>query len=349
MAVSSVPRHPDVARVETPRGLWRVRRLPETTTAERLGFVHASLAEMHAAGIEEIPVAASLPGRDDTILILADRLFDAQRWLPGTAAAAPRARGDERADVPATLTDPLFDEVAAVLARCHTATERPVTGDGAVGSLNRMADAVRRTWEAHRAALRPVVASTPAVQRWVRVGERVLPAASATIAGSPALSDAADVVTHHGLWPARILVDGDRVRGLVGWDETAVGSPLIDLAQLAGRLRGWDAETAERTLVAYGSVRPLSPELRRVLPAVVALDLVAEAGRLLVLAFVPRSAEAAPPAAALRAGAQDLLQSLERIAAVVAKGDAPDRPVRRAWRHRPRPADAPRRPSRRPR
>lgn len=303
---------------------------------------------MHTAGIEEVPVAASLPGRDDTMLILADRLFDAQRWLPGSAAAK-RARGDERADVPAILPEPVFEGVAAVLARCHVATERPVSGDGAAGSLNRMANAVRRTWEAHRAALRPVAASTPAVQRWVRVGERVLPAASATIAGSPALGDAPEVVVHHGLWPTRILVDGDRVSGLVGWDAAAVGSPLIDLAQLAGRLRGWDAETAEHVLFAYGSVRPLPPELRRVLPAVVALDLVAEAGRLLVLAFAPRSAEADPPTAALRAGAHDLLQSLERIASVVAKGDAPDRPVRRAWRHRPRPADAAPRRGRRPR
>jgi hypothetical protein len=160
---------------------------------------------------------------------------------------------------------------------------------------------------------------------------------------APPEGPGARVVLHLGLWPAHVLLGerrdgGDDAIGLIGWEGAAAGSPLLDLAHLTTRCRGWSAPNAELVLAAYAALRPLAPEERRGLPAVAALDLVAAAGHLLDLAYGPRGEEAWPPPTALRAGAEFLVASLEAAAAVAAQGDAPRKGAARRWQHRPKPS-----------
>ena len=100
-------------------------------------------------------------------------------------------------------------------------------------------------------------------------------------------------VLHLGFWPAHVLLEGDSLTGLLGWERVAAGSPLLDIAQATLRLQGWSDEAVEVALGAYAETRPLSPEERRLLPAVAALDAVATTGRLLEQTYAVENRPAA--------------------------------------------------------
>lgn len=134
-------------------------------------------------------------------------------------------------------------------------------------------------------------------------------------------------VLHLGLWPAHVLLDGDALTGLLGWERVAAGSPLLDLAQATLRLQGWTEDAVETVLGAYGEVRNLAPEERRLLPAVAALDAVATTGRLLEQTYAV--AGAGRPPTALRAGIEMMLRSMTALDRAL---NAPsDKSRRRTW------------------
>jgi len=336
-----------LARVEAATGAWKLRRWPEEVAGERIAFVHQVLA---AAAGGAVPAAATLPEGEGegTVLTLAGRRYDAQRWLPGRPAVSPAASQFVGATdhLPAVLPEATVAELASLLGRLHRETAvLAIRRAAPAAPLAGLVPAVRRAWAGQRERLRPVAARTPEIQRWLAIGERALPAAEAALSASPVLEQPPIAVLHLGLWPAHVLLADPPtggVAGLIGWEGAAAGSPLLDLAQLVVRCRGWSAGAAELAIAAYGESRPLPPEERRLLPAVAVLDLVASAGAILDLAFGP-DAEGAPPSR-LRGAATSFVNSLEVAAGVVAQGERPAKHARR-WQHGPRPAPAPTRPA----
>jgi Ser/Thr protein kinase RdoA (MazF antagonist) len=332
-----------LVRVETPSGAWAVRRWPPATTEARIRFVHSVLRQARDAGIALVPAAADGHG-DDGLLLLGGTHYDAQSWLPGRPLGRslpdlPSAEG--QINLPTSASPALMTNLIETVARFHTASE-PLARRPSVPAapLQRVASVVRRAWEGHRARLRPIAPRTPAVQRWLRVSEQALPAAVGALERQPANWQETSVAGHHDLWPAHVLTerhgDTQQLTGLVDFADLAAGSPLLDLAQLVGHFGGWSAETAELTVETYASIRPLLPEQRRLLPAVAALDLVAEAGWLLVVTYAtPRPDDALPPKE-LRLGADALVASLEVTATVVLHGDTRPSPTTRKWVRRPR-------------
>ncbi len=330
-AVAEMPGRGDLAIVEDGGRRWRLRRWPVTATAERLHLVHRLLGRAHDEGVSALPTVASLPGTTgDTVLRRAGALYDAQMW-PAGASLAP-----DGLDLPSPVSSDLLREVARTVARVHQATEQLADEPGVPAlPLGAIVAAVHDTWNDQRERLRPVAPTTPPVQRWLRVGERALPAVAETLDRADDALKETSVVIHADLWPYRVVAPSDRLVALIGWDGATAGSPLLDIAQLVTHLGGWHAERAEEVLAAYHTVRPLPPELRRLLPAVAALDLVAVAGRALNAGY-RRRADGVPPPHGARAGAEALVASLEAVTRVVEAGDRPTKPMARRWERGPR-------------
>jgi Phosphotransferase enzyme family len=338
-AVEPVPGHDDLGRVETDAGAWRLRRWPPATTEARLQSTHAAMRLARELGVDFVPDVAALPD-GGAILTRDGRRYDAWRWQPGAPverATALAPADDRRVDLPAILPDAAFAAAIGTIARMHAASQSE-TRPAAVAELPLagLPTVVRQAWGAQRSVLRPLAPALPPVQRWLATGERVLPAAEQALA-AVSVADMGEALTHLGLWPAHLLLEGDRLGGLLGWESAAWSSPLLDLAQAIVRLRGWTAASVETALAAYGDQAPLSGEARRLLPAVAALDLVPSAGSLLVAAY--GSGAVAPPSA-LRVGIRSLLASLDVAAGALAQATAkrkpaPARAARTAGRDRP--------------
>ena len=365
-AVLAVGDRNHLARIETASGVWKVRRWPSTIVARRIAFVHAAMGQARQEGVPVPEVASLPPARGGGTVLSADgQHYDAQRWLPGRAALpTPSIAWPHLTDhLPLALPDELVAEAARQVARVHRATSGlAIERDLPLVGLDGLEPAVLRIWSGHRDRLRPVAVNRPDVQRWLALSERTLPLAREAMAASPVTSNRPSVILHLGLWPAHLLFldDGkataemgeERVvepgllnssgsttlTGLIGWERAAAGSPLLDLAQLIVRCRGWNAGAAELAIAAYCEVRALPPEERRLLPTIAALDLIATAGTVLDLAFGP-TADGAPPSR-LRAAVTFLVNSLEVVANVVAQGERPVRHGRR-WEYGPRTAPPP--------
>lgn len=335
-ALTPVPDSDHLLRVSAPSGEWCVRRWPQAITTARVEFVHALLTRLREAGSALVPAVAALPpSRQGTILVLGGFLYGAQSWLPGTPPPGPVvvAGSDGRhVNLPGALPPPAMTELIATVARIHAATETLARApDVPRATLRDVAAAVGRAWQAHRERLRPVAPVTPLVQRWVRFGERALPAATTLLRAQPDIWQGTPVVGHHDLWPAHILLSQEgpemRLTGIVDFADAAAGSPLLDLAQLITHFDGWRAETAEAVVGAYVAVRPLAPDERRVLPAVAALDLVGAAGWLLSLAYAPAQPLSARVTPLLRTAADALVASLETVTPLLEAG-----PPKKRWR-----------------
>ncbi|MGH2601799.1 MAG: phosphotransferase, partial [Dehalococcoidia bacterium] len=210
--------------------------------------------------------------------------------------------------------------------------------------------AVLANWQAYRERLRPVATRTPVVQRWLRTAERALPAAGHVLSGASSAFHERQVTGHFGLWPAHVIVHRasgeERIEGLIDFTQAAIGPPVLDLAQLVTRFSGWSADAIEFVTGAYSAVAALPPEDRRLLPAVAALDLTAEVGRLLTATYATPRPDAFPAPSALRAGVDTLMTSLEGATAALIRLEGPDRPARRQWvpgRRKPSPSKPERR------
>ena len=265
-------------------------------------------------------------------------LYDCQLWLPGEAVAGgPEAevRDGRLAPLPVVVAD---EQVIDILRRVATAHER--TAALAAGQrlgappLSQLLAAVTQSWQEQRGVLRPIAAATPAVRRWLAIGERALPAAETAITSASA-EEASQTLCHFGLWPAHVIApissEAAVGPGLIGWEHCNVGSALIDIAQVVSRFRGWSAAGAELAIAAYSEAAPLRPEDRRLLPAVAALDLIATSGQMLIDAYGgrPSGTRARTP---LREAARSLLDSLDAASSALAAQERPKRPAHRAWR-----------------
>lgn len=346
-AIEPVAGRTNLVRARQGDAWWKIRRWPEALPRTRLEFIHGVLNEVN--GPEPALAPRLLTGPDGTTIVLADGvLHDAQQWLPGDAVGAGSevwVRDDRWATLPEAVPDALFSEIVHSVAVVHARTERLATQHPTAGApLDELVTAVKHAWKAQRGVLRPLATATPAVRRWLAIGERALPAAEAAVA---ATGDAAGgaVIDHFGLWPAHVIVTDQSenagpgsISGLIGWEHCNTGSPLIDLVQVVSRFRGWSAAAAETAIAAYSDVLPLRPEQRRLLPAVAALDLIATSGQMLIFAYGGRP-EGARPSTAMREAARSLLDSLDVATNALA---AQDRSRKPAGDRRRRPGGGPR-------
>jgi Ser/Thr protein kinase RdoA (MazF antagonist) len=314
--VEPVPGHPDLLRVTTPAGDWRVRRWPVSALESDLLFSHAVMSRARASGLSVVPEIAMLPNATEMpVLRLDSRLYDAQRWLPGRPPSRVEAIWPEpgdRIDLPVALGTDTFEQVISTVAHLHDAAAS-LTQRGGVPSapLDLFPGAVRQAHSRHLAALRFQARRQPAIQRWLATGERLMATAEPLVVAVAGEGKLPTTVLHRGLWPVHVLTKDGALTGLLGWERAAVGSPLLDLAQAVLRLRGWSDDAVEATLSAYGEIRPLAPQERRLLPAIAALEAVATTGRLLEQAY------AAPgrgtPPTAIRSGIDMMLRSLTAL------------------------------------
>lgn len=340
MAANAIAGRPSLLQVTTPVGLRRVQRWPPIATAAEIAFSREVMASARAAGLTLVPELVAPPGATpEPALRRGARFYTAQEWMPGTPSARAQAdwpTPDDRIDIPVVLTPAQFIQVIMAAARLHDAASSLAERRDVPGApLSLLPGAVRQAHERQLHTLRARARSEPAIQRWLAIGERLMTAAEpivAQVAPDPQLSAS---VLHLGLWPAHVLIAGQPVVGLLGWESVSVGSPLLDLAQATLRLQGWSDETVEAAVGAYGMVRPLTPDERRLLPAVAALDAVATTGRMLEQTYAV--SETARPPTALRAGIDTMLRSLSALERSLNAQATVGKSKRTPWRRGPRP------------
>ena len=345
-AVEPIGETTRLARVEDASGIWCVRRWRPGTLSARPVYVQTVLAAAAARGFDRVPTVPSPPtavGGAPAAIMVENSHFDAQSWMPGRPLGRTREHAPDGTpvDLAGEVSLALFIDLIETVARFHLATA-PVAPrvEAPRAPLAAVSEAVRRHrgWQFER--LRPWAPRNPAIQSWIRHGERAVEAATAAIAAVPDIWQDLSVVGHHDLWPAHVLVgdgvESDQVLGLVDLEDLAVGSPLLDLAQIVNRFGGWSADAAETALGAYAGIRPLSPAERRLFPAVATLDAVIESGRLLIAAHRSRARDEEPATAPLRIGAAAMVRSLEALTPLVLQGETPPSRARQ-WIHRPRP------------
>jgi Ser/Thr protein kinase RdoA (MazF antagonist) len=339
-AVEAIAGHPDIVRIVTPTSTGRVRRWPAGILAADIAFTREVMAAASDAGINSVPRLVTSPtASDEPSLRIGGRHFDAQMWLPGTPPPRSEASWpdpEDRIDIPVALAAALFSAVITATARLHEATTalaaRP---DIPAAPLAMLPGAVRQAHGRHLAALRARARREPAIQRWLATGERLMAAADPIVVTATEDLGLSTSVLHLGLWPAHVLLEGESLTGLLGWGRIAAGSPLLDIAQATLRLQGWSDEAVERALGAYAEARPLSPEERRLLPAVAALDAVATTGRLLEQTYAVE--ETARPPTALRAAIDMMLRSMTALDRSLLDQSTVGKSKRTPWRRGPRP------------
>ena len=339
-ATDPVPGHPDIIEVATPSGPRRVRRWPPAATEPEITFIRDVMATARGAGISAVPALINPPLASNGHVLRRDgRLYDAQEWLPGSPP--PRAQidwpePDDWIDIPVAIAPDRFAQVIAVVAALHDAAAALADRrDAPTAPLAMLPDAVGHANERHRNVLRARARREPAIQRWLATGERLMAAAAPVVVEATQAQRLPASVLHLGLWPAHVLIENGSVSGVLGWEHVAVGSPLLDLAQATLRLQGWSDDAVEAAVGVYAEIRPLSPDERRLLPAVAALDAVATTGRLLEQTYAV--AETARPPTALRAGVDTMLRSLSSLERSLNAQAAVGKSRRTPWRRGPGP------------
>jgi Ser/Thr protein kinase RdoA (MazF antagonist) len=314
--IVGIPGHPDLVRVTTPGGDWRLRRWPQGTPDSDVTFSHEVL-EIARRAVPELVPALGLTAHDtpaDAVRI-DGHLYDAQQWLPGSPADGAEIAWpgqDDRIDVPVAIPHEAFTQVITTLGKLHAASEGLATTKGAPSAaLGLLPGAVEAAQRRQVSSLRSRARFEPAIQRWLATGERLLSTATPVIEHATEQGNLSTAVLHLGMWPAHVLLQDGRVSGFLGWERAAVGSPLLDLAQATLRLRGWTEDAVETTVGYYSDVRDLTPDERRLFPAVAALDVVASTGRLLEQTFLTGSDERPP--LPLRSAVEMMIRSMNAV------------------------------------
>jgi hypothetical protein len=334
---------------------WAVRRWPEGATITSIEWIADALAVARGAGIDTVPEHAAVPGRGSQRALLHDgRLYDAVTWPTGR----PLNRyGTFSLVIDDTINLPLPDSMAAPdiliaavreLAQFHVATADVADrADAPVLTLASVLTESQNQYAALRKTVGQHAGGSPEIRRWLRCGNRILPAAAERLAEVGGLNTARSCAIHSDLWPSRLMIDdrdGNQVlTGITSWMQAAAGVPILDLARLAARCARWSAATTETVVGAYADISPLAPEQRRLLPVMAALDLTNVTGSMLQAAFDDDRLIADPVQAFIRSGIQTSLRSLETLANVLAPDERAAKTRSFHARPNPRGEDRPRR------
>lgn len=344
-AIEAVPGASGLARVEVPTGTWLVRRRPDGTAMERIAFVHEALRLGHEQGLDALPAVAgasegSLPERP-TIVAHETHLYEALSWMPGDPAVRRPVVTWEggSVDLPGELPGELDLDLAASIARFHAATTGALEAAGAPRSpLSGFSAAANRAWRQQLNQLDPLSPRVPSVRAWRAAARRAVNLAMTRIEEAAEAGQEVTVVVHGNVWPSHVLASrsgpDQRITGIIDWTDAIATSPLIDIAQMITHFSGWTPDHAEAVLSAYHDERPLKPVERRLLPAVAALDLVVQVGRLLAVGYGDTARLDQGERSLVRNGAAAMTASLETLANVLEYGET--RPPRqfKKWVYR---------------
>jgi hypothetical protein len=308
---------------------WAVRRWQPDATITAVDWTAEALDAARESGVQEVPAHASVPGRGSQRALLHDgRVFDAIAWPVGRPLnryGTFTLRTGDLLNLPLpdsmAAPDVLTDAVRAI-ARFHVATAALATRpDAPVFTLETMQKAAEVAYGQLRKTVGAIAGGNQEIRRWLRCGNRVIPAAAERLAEARGVASARSTVVHGDLWPSRLLVDDAegalKLTGIVGWNQAAAGSAVLDIARIAARTARWSAATAETVVGAYTEVTPLPPDQRRLVPVIAALDLTVITGLMLQGAYVDDRIANDPVQSFLRSGIQTSLRSLETLANVL--------------------------------
>lgn len=339
---------PQLIKLDSARGWARVRRWPAETSRQRVEFVASVRTALADAKLATAPRPIPVHGTADLFIERNGRLFEAQEWRDGRPSLRkpePLDLRDRAIHAPANLPDGGLPQVAATLAEHHLATAALVAASAPAAPLRSVLDAVARQWSDDHALVRGQAMSQTLLQRWIRASEQAFPAIEHALTAVDFLSQSPSVVARFNVWPAHLLfatVEGaDKLTTLLDPSAAAVSSPLIDIAQAITHGSGWTTAAAEIGLAAYGEIRRLTPDERRLLPAVAALDLVAESGRLFRIAFASRQDVDWRMVDFARNGGTAALISLETVLPAIRRATETGPLFKaRPWIRRPRPSSS---------
>lgn len=319
-SANDVPKTRLFVHMVGPNGEALLRQWPEGTTTAQIDAYNRVLTAM-----AEIP---TIPSPIDGTTTVKDRLYSAQSWLPGRALGrfggylTPDGDAINLPLPESAHANNVIAQVAVIVAQAHLATEGVNHDHLPTMTIQQTMERVRAYWQKNRPILGDNAAAERDIRRWLRCGNRMVPTASDLIRNEQAEMRDTSVVLHNDLWPENVLIEGledERVvTGIVDWRHMAVGSPVLDIAQMSVQMQGWSAALTEAIIESYSVQRHLRPDQRRLVPAVAGLLLVEKVGQMLTLAYLDDrmiNHEASP---LLRSGMKTLLDSLERITLILA-------------------------------
>ena len=338
--LSTIAGAPSAIRVETAQGSARVTRWSPGTTEERIETLHELFKLRERPGAEFLPVPIGAPQGGASIALPGGHRYEARGWLPGTSAARDALIPGQ--PLPNPISVDHVSAAARAIATLHT-IGAPIARKRAIPAvpltpLHRQPAMISRDTKDR---LTPMIQQFPPMREWVKAGDRIIPLAADAIGGLLESEERRLVVSHAGLWPEHILFIREAgtpvVSGLAGWGNSVVSSPLVDLAQLVSRTRGWSNETIEAVVENYQQLAALAPLERRSLPLIVALDLLREGARLLDL-YMRRDEGLFKPSEYMQAfyALERTLDALDAVRPVIEGFDAPTPKRGRKWVHRPR-------------
>lgn len=350
---------PHLLRVTTSNGYRLVRRWEPVTTTARVEFIAQALERANETeGLTgHLPRLQPVPGGEPIHALQHDgAIYTAATWLDGRPFARYgnfRTPDGQTIDIPVPTATPVDDvafAAARMLGRFHVATRDLSTHRSAPRApLSGFLRAATRQWQHDKRTLGDKAAGSTEIRRWLRCGNRVMGVAPERLEATSGILNDTGTVVHGDLWPTHLLVSpqGD-LTGITGWAAMTTSSPVFDIVQLAGHVKGWTAAITEDLVGAYHDVAPLTPEQRRAIPVVAAVDLVGRVARLIELAFVDERMIGHESTAILRSGVNVLLHSLETLTNILVPeearryqparagapglrdGSKPSRPVRRS-------------------
>lgn len=261
--------HLAIVELSDSREVFVVKEFRAGMRRDRAAWVHRFMRQARARGVLEVPELAVTGGGDTLVEDAAGGLWEAVRFVAGTAVTAPRP-GQVQAGM-------------ELLARLHLAVERlpdtpPTTGPSG-GVLRRIEQVERLRAEPWSRLLSRTVGAADASPVEVAIHERLPRAIDLLtmleasrvldrIAAFPREPHALQPVVRD-VWSDHVLFSAaaaDDVSGLVDFHAAAVDVPATDIARLLG---SWLPPAGRGTLpvvdrwpealAAYEQIRPLPP------------------------------------------------------------------------------------------
>ena len=249
-------------RVSFPERSLVLRRWPaEHPTADRLRWIHAMLRHAYERNITILAVPLTTRS-GQTFVEHNGHFWELAPWLPGEADYHRTPRDEKlRAAMRALAT---FHHAVADFT-CEGAMPGPTAVERRLSRLHQLTrhemDALTSavddaTWPELAPLAREFVAMLPSAA--ARARALLEPFAGVELPSQPCIRD---------VWHDHILFTGDEVTGMIDFGAADIDTPAIDVSRLLGSLVGDDRDRWNTGLTAYESVRPLSTQERKVLPA----------------------------------------------------------------------------------